>query len=126
MISNSHAGQEAIEAFKQATSLAPSDPLPLHYLGWAYGLAGRRQEALSILEDLSRRSRESYVGGTVPSWVYLGLGDLDKAISWLEKAADERDGSMTGINIWPTYDPLRSDPRFQALLRKMNFPAQAQ
>jgi hypothetical protein len=62
----------------------------------------------------------------MPSCVYLGLGDFDKAMSWLQRAADERDGSMRGINVWLYYDPLRSDPRFQALLQRMNFPAQPQ
>ena len=55
--------------------------------------------------------------------VTLGLGDQEQAISWLQKAAEERDGLLSFCNVWFAFDPLRSDPRFQALLQKMNFPA---
>ena len=60
----------------------------------------------------------------MPSVVCLGLGDIDQAFSWLQKVAEERDGSLTGISVWPHFDPLRSDPRFGALLQRMNFPAE--
>ena len=56
--------------------------------------------------------------------ISVGLGESDQAISWLERAAEERDGIMPFLNTWPGFDPLRSDPRFQALLKKMDFPAQ--
>ena len=117
---------EAVEAFRQCVIAAPGDSVPQACLGWALGLAGHRQEALTILRDLEQRRSDSYVGGTLLAWVCLGLSDHDEAISWLQQAAEERDGLMTRINILLQYDPLRSDPRFQALLRKMNFPAQAQ
>jgi hypothetical protein len=55
--------------------------------------------------------------------VCAGLGDRDQAISWLQQGAEERDSTMTFLNVWLPFDPLRSDPRFQALLKKMNFPA---
>ena len=53
-------------------------------------------------------------------------GDHDQAISWLQQVAEERDGLMTTLNTPSAFDPLRSDPRFQALLKKMNFPASAE
>ena len=56
--------------------------------------------------------------------VCIGLGAKEQAVSWLEEAADERAVRMIYLNTWPMYDPLRSDPRFQARLRRMNFPAQ--
>ncbi len=89
------------------------------------GLAGRKQEALTILEDLERRRSESYVGGSLLAGVCVGLGDHDRAITWLQKAAEERDGLMTFVNSLLVSDPLRSDPRFQALLQRMHFPAEA-
>ena len=57
--------------------------------------------------------------------VSLGLGDSGQALSWLETATQERDPTMAFINVWFLFDPLRSDPRFQALLRRMNFPETA-
>ena len=53
--------------------------------------------------------------------ICVGLGDHDRAISWLQQAVEERDGQLTYLNTLLVYDPLRSDPRFQALLKKMNF-----
>ena len=117
--------EEAVESFRQATNLGPGDPIPQSYLGWALGLAGRQQEALTILDDLERRRSQEYVGGVLLAWASLGLGDNDQAISWLQQAADERDGQMAFLNTWFLFDPLRSDPRFQALLRRMNFPGTA-
>ena len=114
---------EAIEAFRHAATIAPGDPTPQAFLGRAQGLAGQKQEALTILGHLERRRNESYVGGSLLAQVCLGLGDHDQAISWLEEAAEERDGQMTLVDT-PTFDPLRSDPRFQALLQRMNFPTE--
>jgi len=57
--------------------------------------------------------------------VTLGLGDQEQAISWLQKAAEERDTVLLYTTVWFAFDPLRADPRFQALLQKMNFPAKA-
>ncbi len=115
---------EAVEACRQQVIVAPGDPMAQAGHGWALGRAGRKQEALTILEDLERRRSESYVGGSLLAGVCVGLGDHDRAISWLQKAAEERDGLMTFVNSLFVSDPLRSDPRFQALLQRMNFPQQ--
>ena len=111
--------EEAAEAFRQATIVAPGDPTSQADLGCALGLAGHRQEALTMLEELER---QEHVGGVLLADVSMGLGDHDQAISWLQQAAEERDVVMLFLNTFPVFDPLRSDPRFQALLRKMNFP----
>ena len=116
---------EAVEVFRQQVIVAPGDPMSQAGHGWALGLAGRKQEALTILENLERRRSESYVGGSLLASVCVGLGDHDRAISWLQKAAEERDGLMTFVNSFLVSDPLRDDPRFQALLRRMNFPETA-
>ena len=57
--------------------------------------------------------------------VSLVLGESDQAISWLQKSAEERDALLTYLDAWFILDPLRADPRFQALLRRMNFPETA-
>ena len=116
---------EAVEACRRATSLAPAGRMPRAALGWALGLAGQKQEALTILEDLERQRRLEYVGGFFLAQVCLGLGDHDQAVSRLQEGAEEHDGLMTWLNTLLVFDPLRSDPRFPALLQKMNFPQQA-
>ena len=115
---------EAVEAFRQAATVAPDDPLSQGYLGWALGLAGQTEEALALLGELEQRRSKQYVGGWLLAHVSLGMGDYEQTIVWLEKATEEHDGLLPFLNIWCAFDPLRSDPRFQALLRKMNFPQQ--
>ena len=91
-------------------------------MGWACALAGQRDVALRILQVLEQRREHGYAH---PYWIaaiYVGLGDLDQAMVWLEKGYDERDGLMPGINKLFAWDALRDNPRFQALLRRMNFP----
>jgi serine/threonine-protein kinase len=56
------------------------------------------------------------------AWALSALGDRDGAFRWLERGVDERDYSMLQLKTQPNYDPLRGDPRFQALLRRMKFP----
>jgi hypothetical protein len=53
---------------------------------------------------------------------YLGAGDKEQALTWLERAYAEKDPWLFWLKVYPTYDPLRSEPRFQAVLRKLNFP----
>ena len=97
---------EAVEAFRQQVIVAPGDPMAQAGHGWALGLAGRKQEALTILEDLERRRSESYVGGSLLAGVCIGLGDHDRAISWLQESAEERDGLMTFANSLFVSDPV--------------------
>jgi len=113
---------EAVEALRQATLTAPDDPMSQAHLGVMLGLAGNRPEALTILRDLERRRLQEYVSGFLMAQVSLVLGESDQAISWLQKSAEERDALLPYLDAWFILDPLRSDPRFQALLRRMNFP----
>ena len=106
-------------------SVTPAETFPKAWLGWALGLAGQRDESLEILADLERQRSQGYVGAVLLACVNLGVGDHDRAISWLQQAAEERDGMMPWLKTLLVFDPLRSDPRFQALLKKMNFPASA-
>ena len=113
---------EAVDAFRRQMIAAAGDPFSQGWLGWALGLAGHRQEALTILGDLEGRRSQGYVGGLLLACVSLGLDEHDQAISWLQEAAEERDGLMTLVNTLPVFGPLRSDPRFQALLRRIAWP----
>ena len=67
-------------------------------------------------------SKQVYVPASSFAWVYMGLGEKDKAFESLQKSYDERSIGMRAIKVDPMYDPLRSDPRFTDLLRRMNLP----
>jgi tetratricopeptide (TPR) repeat protein len=100
----------------------PAESLGL--LALVYGLAGRKSETQKIIGELKERSRHHYVFPSVFAYAYLGLGDKDQALTFLERAYEEQDPALFYLKVWPTLDPLRSEPRFQALLRRVNFPPQ--
>ena len=117
--------EDAVAAHRQAAMVAPGDPVAQAYLGWVLGLVGQREEVRRIREDLERRRTQEYFSGFLMAHVCLGLGEHEQAIVWLEKAAEERDGLLPFASTWIPLDPLRDDPRFQAFLRRMNFPETA-
>jgi serine/threonine-protein kinase len=86
--------------------------------GYAYGVAGRRPEALAIQRHLERLSRTRYITPLAFAFIAIGLGDTTKALDWLERAYRERTFLVTML-INPIYDPLRSQPRFQQIVRGM-------
>ncbi len=89
-------------------------------LGYAYGIAGQREKALRLLSDLDARSRREYVTPTVRALIYLGLGEKEQALSWLEKAVAERDWRLRQLKFDPRYDPLRPEPRFARILKEVH------
>ena len=91
-------------------------------LARAYALVGRKAEAQKILEDLQRRSKVSYVPPYFPAVLYAALGRRDEAFASLEKAYTDRDRYMVWLNVDSEIDPLKPDPRFDALLRRVGFP----
>jgi non-specific serine/threonine protein kinase len=111
---------EGIAAAKKYDELTAGAVTAVSYLGAIYGSAGMRDEALKILERLDELSKERYVGSLYRAVVWIGLGEKDKALENLEKAFLERESTMTFIKVWPLFDRLRPEPRFRALLKKMN------
>jgi TolB-like protein/DNA-binding winged helix-turn-helix (wHTH) protein/Flp pilus assembly protein TadD len=109
----------AIETLNKAAQLGNRSPSSLGTLGRAYGLAGRRQEAQRLLHELTLLSRSRYVPPHAFVHVYLGLGDRDKAFEWLERSYLERSNSLIWLGVSSMFDPLRSDPRFDDLLRRV-------
>jgi TolB-like protein/DNA-binding winged helix-turn-helix (wHTH) protein/tetratricopeptide (TPR) repeat protein len=93
----------------------------LGFLAQVYGLAGKKRQAQEILDGLKRTSHHHYVFPTVFAQAYLGLDDKEQALTWLERAYAEKDPYLFWLKVGPSYDPLRSEPRFQALMRKLNF-----
>ena len=115
---------EAIEEFERAVRI--SDVAALwSSLGHAYGMAGRRQDAIRVLDRLADLRKEHYVSPNYDATVYLGLGDFDKAMDLYEKSYEERCWAMVWFRVGHNLKPLRGTPRFERLLLKMKFPAQA-
>jgi TolB-like protein/DNA-binding winged helix-turn-helix (wHTH) protein/Tfp pilus assembly protein PilF len=94
----------------------------LGQLGHIYALQGRRQEALEIADELQRRSAQQYTDPVYLPKIYAVLGENDLALLWLEKAYQERSVGMLLLSHDPDYDRLRSDPRFQDLIRRVGLP----
>jgi TolB-like protein/Tfp pilus assembly protein PilF len=100
--------------------IALDDPVTLS-AGHAYGKAGERHKALEILSELERQSGQVYEPAFHIAQIYLGLGDEEQALAWLEKACDERSVWLIWLGVDPKFDSLRSHPRFQELLKKVGF-----
>ena len=116
---------EALAVHERWSATNPSesrDPYTLAVLASIYGLQGRNDEAAPLIEELRETARHRYVSGFLFAEAYVGLGQRDQAIAWLERAYEEQDQWMVFANSYPALDPLRSEPRFQALLRRMHFP----
>ena len=91
------------------------------FRGFLYGKSGRKAEALKILNNLKQRAGKEYVSGINLAMIHLGLDQKEEAMDWLEKAYQERDRALVWLKIKWIYDPLRNEPRFKDLLRRMNF-----
>jgi serine/threonine protein kinase/TolB-like protein/Tfp pilus assembly protein PilF len=113
---------EAISEYQKAIALEAGNPFLAAELARVYAAAGRKTEALKIISNLRQLSKRRYVSPYKVAQIYVALRDFDQACAWLEKAYDERSYDLAGAKVDPTIDPLRSDPRFQDLLRRMNFP----
>ncbi len=113
--------ERAIAEMQRAVEVCGDCPSLLGQLGHAYAAAGRRSEALRILQRLKNQPRLLYLSYPIAE-IYLGLEDKEQALTWLERAHEERSAWMIYIHVEPKWDPLRDDPRFQDLLRRMNFP----
>jgi TolB-like protein/Tfp pilus assembly protein PilF len=112
--------EEGIASLKRAVNLTRrKSPFALGILGYAYGVAGKREEAQEILDEVLERSKRGYFSPHFIGLIYAGLGDKDKAFEWLEKAVEERDPRIWPIKAISNLRSLHSDPRFNALLKKM-------
>ena len=112
---------EAIAAMKRAIELAGDEPLWNEGLAYIYAKSGQREEALKILNKLNDEAKQRFVPASNLIWAYIGLGDVDRAIYWLERAHAAHEDTIVVLQVQPELDPLRSDPRFQELLRRMHF-----
>jgi len=113
---------EAIAEYKKAIALN-DDPLPPALLGHLYAKIGRKDEALTILKqlrELRESSKQRYVSPYNLALIHIGLGEKDEALQLLEETYEERDGyNIAFLKVEPMLDPLRGDPRFEALVQKV-------
>jgi len=111
---------EALAQLERAASTSPASTIWLAQLGQAYAMAGDRARARQILRTLEEKARESYVSPYHFAYVLTGLGEMDRAMDYLERAVAERTGASYGIKGSFLFKLLRGHPRFSALLRQMN------
>jgi DNA-binding winged helix-turn-helix (wHTH) protein len=113
---------EAVEEFQKG-NLLEENTVGLGYLGRLYAMIGKRSEALRILDRLNELSMRDYISPYRRALIYADLGEMDKAFQWLEKSYLDRSEEMAWLNVNPTLDNLRADPRFTDLLRRIGFRA---
>ncbi|WP_433976003.1 tetratricopeptide repeat protein [Tunturiibacter lichenicola] len=114
-----HQADEAIPELEEAVSVTNRSPGVISALIWAYAQAGRRADAVQLLGELKKRQQTGYVPAGAFVHAYLGLGDNDEAFTWFERAYEEQSNILIYIKVFPLYDPLRGDPRFQDLVRRV-------
>jgi TolB-like protein/DNA-binding SARP family transcriptional activator/Tfp pilus assembly protein PilF len=109
---------EAIAAMRRATEL--SGGRDAAQLAYAHAVAGEREAAVAIVQDLIDPARRAFAQPVGLAMAYIGLGDFDAAFRWLEQGFERRAPFMHAIKVMPAFDPLHTDPRWEHLLRRMN------
>lgn len=110
---------QAVAEFQKGSHLSGGAIVYRALLGEGEALAGQKDDARHTLDDLEKLAQQRYVSSSALAIVSLGLGDKDQVFRWLDKALDERSDSLVYVNVDPTYDSLRSDGRWPALLRRL-------
>jgi tetratricopeptide (TPR) repeat protein len=111
--------EEAIPELEKTASLMQRSPSSIELLATANAHAGRRTEALRLIKELKGRRQKSYVPAGAFINPYLGLGDYDEAFAWFERAYQEQSNILQFLTVHPFFDPVRGDPRFENLVRRV-------
>ena len=110
---------EAVSEAQRAVELSNATTYYVTWLGYIYAVAGEDEQARTILNELTETSLGTYAPPSSIAMIYAALGEGDQAFEWLEKAYAQRDLYLPFVNVQPSYDPLRDDPRFDDLLRRI-------
>jgi tetratricopeptide (TPR) repeat protein len=114
--------EECLASIEKAVALSSRVPWALGYLGMVYARSGRTNEARAVLDELSERRKAGFVTPMSFAICHIGLGEFDEAFRYLDLGLEERDPTLFWLRE-PTLSPIQSDPRFRALLRKLNLEA---
>lgn len=109
---------EAFRELQQSRQL-DDNPWVVASLGHAYAVSGRKDEARQLLAELKERSKQSRVPPEEVARIYVGLGEREQALAWLEKAYEERSDHLAFVKVDPAWDTLRSEPGFADILRRV-------
>jgi tetratricopeptide (TPR) repeat protein len=113
---------KAVTHFESAKAGGADMPLMDAALGLAYAVTGRFAQARRLAEKFKASAIKRYIPPTYVGMLYAGLGNREEALAWLERAFEERADGLTWLNVDPMLDELRSDPRFQDLIRRIGLP----
>ena len=113
---------EATAEADEGVRLSRGLPMARAYAGYALAMAGRQAEALAILDQLEELSHQRYVPAIARAWCYLGLGDYERVVEWLENGYQQRDSHLPHVGLMRAFGPVHPDPRFQDLLGRLGLP----
>jgi tetratricopeptide (TPR) repeat protein len=115
--------EQAVALIRKAASMSPAGcRWGRGLLAYCYGRWGKRKEAEQALNELQSLSAQTYVAAYSFAMAYIGIGEVDLAFQSLNRACEERTGAMCWLRLEPLYEPIRHDPRFNALARKIGLP----
>ncbi|HSE43210.1 MAG TPA: hypothetical protein VLH08_20800, partial [Acidobacteriota bacterium] len=114
--------EEGIHTLERALELSGKTSRLLGYTGYAYGRAGKKDEALQKLVELQKRQTNQYVPPYFLALVYWGLGEKELALDQLEQAYTNKDTMIRDLKADAQWDRLRGEPRFQELMKAMDYP----
>jgi Flp pilus assembly protein TadD len=110
---------EAIAEFTKARELSQGNSESIGSIGYVEAVAGHKDKARAVLEELKALSNQRYIPSSNVALVYNGLDDQNQALSFLDRACDERDPRVTLLKVDPRWDSFRSNPRFVAILKRV-------
>lgn len=112
--------QEAVTLYHEAEQMCGKNPLLRATLGYVYAFTGEAERARDVLSELNELARHQYVSPTYAAFVYTALIETTSALEMLEKAYAENDPHLEFLKVYPQFDALLAEPRFQMLMQKMN------